>query len=226
MTQRNVADALVELWKTEQGSRLFVGKAGEVTFHDRGRFLREAREVTSQFDFSDATQLGFTDDGLLIGLDAAHVYDSAVVTRVGGLPQSSEWAPGVTHRTLELTGLLLINDRLAAIVADSIVARFHDPQNVVDGWEVTPELDAAQWRALLRLERGDRVTLTLSPVVGDPFVFEMHVAKLAHTITADAWRIGFVGSPVDPFIGAGGGFDYFVWDGDDTTQGWDIGRWR
>jgi hypothetical protein len=226
MTTRNVGESLVELWNTEQGSRLFVGKAGEITFHDRGRFLRDPRETTTQFAFSSATELGYTDDGLRITLDVAHQYDSAVVTREGGDPQYSQWAPGVTRRTLELTGLLLANDRLSAIVADSVVARYHDALLVVDEWEVQPELDADQWRALLRLERGDRVTLTLAPPVGDPFVFTMTVAKIAHTITADEWKIGFAGAPVDPFVAAGGAYRYFTFDGDGATQGFDVGRFR
>jgi hypothetical protein len=214
-----IGDYLALVNATEQGS-LFVDRAGKVTFHNRGHTLSDPRSTSSQFDFVAGGEIALAAESVRIAYDNRFVYDSAIIEREGGTPQAAD--NGTTKRTFTASGLLHASDAGALALAEYIVYRYGVPLSRADAWTVQPELNPADWGDLLALERNDMVRLEFTPGdIGFPVEFDLILSKQSHQITPEQWLMSFYGTPADPNAAL-----YFTWDGDDTTQGWDIGVWR
>ncbi len=203
---------------SEQG-RLFVDASGNITFHQRDRFLTEATETTSQFVFSDDGAGDGIYAGLNFTLDETKIVNGADVSRVGGVPQhvedtSSQADYGPNEKSV--SGLLLTSDAAARQIADYLVYRYATPQVRAEGWSMQPEMDATSWADVLMLELGHRVTLECKPInVGSQIVLDQHIERVSDDITPSTWTIEFNGSPTDDA-------DYLIWG----TGVWGTEVWR
>lgn len=211
--------ALLRKINESDGGRLFIGKEGEVTFHDRSRPIRETRETTVQYAFTDTdrdttpTDVGLLDGSLKLTVDDRRTYDGAAVTRAGGDTQTSgSTAP---LRSFKADGLLFASDAQSKRLADWIVHRYAIAWPRFDSWDVDPEILPADWPDLLGLEIGDRVGIELTPGnVGSALNIHQHIELIEHDIDPERWIITLNGSPIDPFGGL-----YLTWTGD-AANGW------
>ncbi|MCC6434441.1 MAG: hypothetical protein IT196_05370 [Acidimicrobiales bacterium] len=215
---------LLQNYATAEHGRLFVDRSGRVTFHDRGRFLRETVESTIQYGFSDVDRddpappdVGILDGTLKLALDDRHTFDAAAVTRAGGLTRTAGSATPLREWTAD--GLYLASDMQAASLAQWAVFRFGIGQPRSESWQVDPEVRPADWEDLLELEIGSRIRHTLTPGgIGSTIELDQHVAYIEHDITPERWLVTLNGTPTDPNEA-----DYFLWDSSasaSTTNGW------
>ena len=215
---RTALDYLQSIAATEQG-RLFVDASGYIVFHQRDRFITTATETTVQYTFDDSATGIMLDPSLKFSLDKSFLYNEATVTRDTGTPQTATDATSITSygpRSRTITGLVCGTDAVARNVAEYIVWRYKNPQVRASAWQVMPELKAADWAALLGLEVGHRVRLSLTPQsTGTAISKDLHLGSIAHDITPDSWRITYAGEPTDDNT-------YMLWG----TGLWGTGLWR
>ena len=219
----NALDYLQAVAASEQG-RLFMSRDGKVTFHARDRFITEATESTSQFTFSDDGAGDAIYGGAKFVYDERHLYNQAVITRVGGTPvtidntsSQAEYGP-LTRR---LDGLLLRDEGQARSIGEYVVYRYNQPQVRAESWELQPEVDADSFADVFGLEIGHRVTVENKPSnKGTQFALDLHVEQVTEQIVPQGWAIGYLGSPADPNAGT-----YFEW-GKGGTSGWATDVWR
>lgn len=215
-----VLDVIQRIADSESG-RLFIDAAGRVAFHGRDRFIRETVENTVQYTFTDTdrdttpSDVGVLDGTLRVVVDDRNVYQSAEITRVGGITQRAGSVTPV--RTYTASDLLIATDEGALSLAEWVVFRYGNPLVRSDAWQVDPEVLPADWADILDLEIGHRVKLDLTPGgVGSSLDLELHVSLIAHEITPERWLITLNGTPVDPA-------DYFLWAATETAStdnGW------
>ena len=127
-----------------EGGRLFVGTDGTITFHGRSRFVTETVENTVQYTFSDTAgdDVSVLDSTLSLTVDDRRTYDAAVVTRQGGVQQTSALS-ATPARTYSSSGLLLASDGQARSLAEWVTFRYGTPQPRSDAWAIYPETKAA-----------------------------------------------------------------------------------
>lgn len=213
---------LLQTVAATEGGRLFVDRTGKVTFHDRGRALREAVETAVQYTFSDQDRdlrpppdVGLLDGTLRVVLDDQHLYEAAEISRVGGDTQSAGSA--TPSRTFTASDLLFAADAASLSLAEWIVFRYGTPQVRSDAWTIDPEIRPADWASILGLEVGHRVKLDLTPGgIGSSIDLEQHLELIEHEISPERWTIKLNGSPVDPA-------SYFLWASSataDDDHGW------
>lgn len=217
----NALELLNRIAQAENG-RLFCDSLGRLVFHDRGRFLREPTESTSQYSFTDTdmdtspTDVGIIEDSFKVTLDDQFRITRAEVTREGGYKQTSD-AASSSRYTKSLSGMLFTTDLAALNLAQWLTFRYGSSELRADEWQVNPETYTDDWTTILQLGIGTRVDLSVTPAsIGDPLTLDMILGMVAHEISDEEWLITFHGTPADTN-------DYFLWDSSESASddhGW------
>lgn len=198
------ADALALLKKVEaaEQGRLFMSRAGKVTFLTRYYHLEVAAGMSSQATFSDDgaaipyTSLGY-DDG------ASQIFNRVRGSRVGGttieaVDQTSINTYGEAIDSA-LSGIQVENDGQVRDAVEHRLLRYSEPQLRIRPLELALHgLTAAQQADVLDLELGHRVTVERTPqAVGSQIAQETIVEGIAHRISSEQWTTTLTLSPVD-----------------------------
>lgn len=206
-----------------EGGRLFCDQLGRLCFHDRGRALRETRESTVRYSFTDTDRdatpidVGIIEDSFKVALDDQFRITRAEVSREGGTAQVSTSSTDSRY-TRTINGLPFINDFAALNLAEWLTFRYAASELRADEWQVNPETYTDDWQTVLGLGIGDRVDLSVTPAnVGDPLTLDMILGLVRHDITPEEWLVSFHGTPTDTA-------DYFLWDASETAS--DDHGWR
>jgi hypothetical protein len=192
---------------TAEGGLFFLSRTGDAVFHNRDHRLAnfQASRVTlggdSGLDY-EQIESSYDDSDLANEVRAA----ASSSTEVGG-DGSGEGAEVIAidvlsqakygRRVLDLGDLKVGADRAQAAV-DYQLSRRAEPELRFTRLVLQPTTDENLWPWVLGLELGDRVTVVLQPVSGDPITREVHVEQIMHTITPVVWETEWALSPADP----------------------------
>jgi hypothetical protein len=202
----NVLTYLQEVGASEQGY-FFVAANGDLTFTDR---------ITSAFSspvayFSDAgTDIPYTSLSVLYGQE--FLYNKVVCQVEGGTDQvandvASQAEYGIS--TLNLSGLLLVDDVAALTLASELLDRYKLPEYRFDKLQtIYNRLGAVDQATLTAVDIGDVVSITRTYPTGTPATVtkQYSIENIRHVVTANSHTVEYglaVADIVFPFILAG-----------------------
>ena len=194
-TNKSALNEMQLLAATEQG-RMFVGKEGNVTLHDRFWSSSQARGNTIQATFSDdGADIGYQSFG---GFDPGDrdVVNDATVTGAAGAQRSQD-ATSITNVGQRSVSVETEVPDLggAKAIADGIVYLRATARSRAQPLEVSLT-DTATFAALLGLEIGDRYRVEVTPLaVGSQIQQQLHVESIDWDIDQADWRLRIGGTP-------------------------------
>lgn len=194
-TNKSALNEMQLLAATEQG-RMFVGKEGNVTLHDRFWSSSQARGNTIQATFSDdGADIGYQSFG---GFDPGDrdVVNDATVTGAAGAQRSQD-ATSITNVGQRSVSVETEVPDLggAKAIADGIVYLRATARSRAQPVEVSLT-DTATFATLLGLEIGDRYRVEVTPLaVGSQIQQQLHVESIDWDIDQADWRLRIGGTP-------------------------------
>ena len=213
--------------ETEAG-RLFVSRAGKVTFisrynGDTGTYLTSKAQLVDADVAAVAPPTVVPYRTVTADVDEATIVTRATVSRIDGTAQTYSDATAVTEFQLidEIhEGLLHTGDDYSLAYAQWIVSTHKTPLSRVGTVTVELPLDPANMiPTILGLELGDRVTYKRKPQnTGATITQDMRVESIAHSTGPNYWTTAL---QLSPFNLGTGGYGTGVWD----TSLWDQATW-
>jgi hypothetical protein len=202
----NVLTYLQSVGASEQGY-FFVAANGDLTFTDR---------ITSAFSspvayFSDTgTNIPYTNLSVMYGQE--FLYNKVVCQVEGGTDQVANDVASQTEygiSTLNLSGLLLVDDAAALTLASELLERYKVPEYRFDKLQtVYNRLGSVDQATLTAVDIGDVVSITRTYPTGTPATVtkEYSIENIRHVITPNSHTVEYglsVADIVYPFILAG-----------------------
>jgi hypothetical protein len=199
----NVLTYLQEVGTSEQGY-FFVAANGDLTFTDR---------ITSAFSapaayFSDAgTNIPYTSLSVMYGQE--FLYNKVVCAVEGGIDQTvndvaSQSEYGIS--TLNLSGLLLVDDAAALTLATDLLDRYKVPEYRFDKLQtIYNRLGAIDQATLTAIDIAEVVSITRTYPTGTPtsVTKQYSIENIRHVITPNSHTVEFglaVADIVYPFV--------------------------
>ena len=199
----NVLTYLQEVGTSEQGY-FFVAANGDLTFTDR---ITSSFAIPSAY-FSDAgSNIPYTSLSVMYGQE--FLYNKVVCSVEGGTDQTANDVASQTEygiSTLNLSGLLLVDDAAALTLAQELLNRYKSPEYRFDKLQtIYNPLSALKQADLTGLEVADVVSITRTYPTGTPasVTKQYSVENIRHVITPSAHTVEFglaVADIVDQFI--------------------------
>lgn len=202
----NVLTYLQSVGASEQGY-FFVAANGDLTFTDR---------ITSAFSspvayFSDTgTNIPYTNLSVMYGQE--FLYNKVVCQVEGGTDQVANDVASQTEygiSTLNLSGLLLVDDAAALTLASELLERYKVPEYRFDKLQtIYNRLGSVDQATLTAVDIGDVVSITRTYPTGTPasVTKEYSIENIRHVITPNSHTVEYglsVADIVYPFILAG-----------------------
>jgi hypothetical protein len=186
----NVLSYLQNVALAEQGY-FFVAGNGDITFTDRV----SASFFTVSATFSDqvGTDLPYTGLSVLYGQE--FLYNKVVASVEGGTDQTANDVTSQTEygiSTLNLSGLLLVNDAAANTLAVELLSRYKEPVYRFDKLQtIYNMLDTGQQTDVTNLEIADVIEITRTYPTGSPasVTLPYSVESIKHSITPSDHRV-------------------------------------
>ena len=187
----NVLTYLQSVATSEQGY-FFIAANGDLTFTDR----IAASFATVSADFSDAgTDIPYTSLSVMYGQE--FLYNKVVCSVEGGTDQiandiTSQTEYGIS--TLNLSGLLLVDDAAALTLAEDLLSRYKLPEYRFDKLEtIYNPLGSGDRTTLTSVDVADVVSITRTFLTGTPLSVtkEYSIENIRHVITPSAHTVEF-----------------------------------
>jgi hypothetical protein len=186
----NVLSYLQNVALAEQGY-FFVAGNGDITFTDRV----SASFFTVSATFSDqvGTDLPYTGLSVLYGQE--FLYNKVVASVEGGTDQTANDVGSQTEygiSTLNLSGLLLVDDAAANTLAVELLSRYKEPVYRFDKLQtIYNMLDVGQQTDVTNLEIADVIEITRTYPTGSPasVTLPYSVESIKHSITPSDHRV-------------------------------------
>ena len=186
----NVLSYLQNVALAEQGY-FFVAGNGDITFTDRV----SASFFTVSATFSDqvGTDLPYTGLSVLYGQE--FLYNKVVASVEGGTDQTANDVASQTEygiSTLNLSGLLLVDDAAANTLAADLLSRYKEPVYRFDKLQtIYNMLDVGQQTDVTNLEIADVLEITRTYPIGSPasVTLPYSVESIKHSITPSDHRV-------------------------------------
>ena len=187
----NVLTYLQSVATSEQGY-FFIAANGDLTFTDR----IAASFAAVSADFSDAgTDIPYTSLSVMYGQE--FLYNKVVCSVEGGTDQiandiASQTEYGIS--TLNLSGLLLVDDAAALTLAEDLLSRYKLPEYRFDKLEtIYNPLGSGDRTALTGVDVADVVSITRTFLTGTPLSVtkEYSIENIRHVITPSAHTVEF-----------------------------------
>jgi len=189
----------LQLIEASEPGQLFMSKDNKVTYRDR---TRAARIGDLTFTDGSVTSLGGTPSSAIpfnaisISYGTELLYNRAVITNVGGDPQTQQNTASIAEYgvvSLELNGLLVDTEEAADALAGFLVRKYADPELRVDTLSVElAGLEGADQFAVLNLELADVVRVEFQPNgVGVPIVRDVQIIGIRHDVRPGSHVVGF-----------------------------------
>lgn len=202
----NVLTYLQEVATSEQGY-FFVAANGDLTFTDR----IAASFTTPSAYFSDAgSNIPYTSLSVMYGQE--FLYNKVVCTVEGGTDQTVNDVASQTEygiSTLNLSGLLLVDDAAALTLANDLLDRYKLPEYRFDKLQtIYNPLNSVKQGTLTAVDIADVVSITRTYPTGTPssVTKEYSIENIRHVITPSSHTVEFglaVADLVYPFVLAG-----------------------
>jgi len=181
------------------GGRFYVSRAGIATLVPLSdKFTRPTQLLFS--DQGDANSVGY--DGIITNPGTDYVYNEAVVFRGPGINQyTAKYGASVTTYGLKSKKLdaPVSNTASAANLALYAARKDADVQVLAEQIDFTAIGIGALATDLLETELGDLVTVKRITYDNRSLTINSVVEGMAHSITADNWRVSFFTSAVDAY---------------------------
>jgi hypothetical protein len=189
----------LQLIEASEPGQLFMSKDNKVTYRDR---TRAARIGDLTFTDGSVTSPGGSPgsaipfNAISISYGTELLYNRAVITNVGGNPQTQQNASSIAEYgvvSLELNGLLVDTEEAADALAAFLVRKYADPELRVDTLSVElAGLPAGEQLAVLDLELADVVRVEYQPNgVGVPIVRDVQIIGVRHDVRPGSHIVGF-----------------------------------
>jgi hypothetical protein len=189
----------LQLIEASEPGQLFMSKDNKVTYRDR---TRAARIGDLTFTDGSVTSLGGSPgsaipfNAISISYGTELLYNRAVITNVGGDPQTQQNTASIAEYgvvSLELNGLLVDTEEAADALAGFLVRKYADPELRVDTLSVElAGLEGADQFAVLDLELADVVRVEFQPNgVGVPIVRDVQIIGIRHDVRPGSHVVGF-----------------------------------
>ena len=200
-----------------EGGRLFVDKAGDLTFYNRSQDFTAARSITSQATYSDSGSAGVIPFNAVgeIAYSDKHLANKVTVTTANGVAFTSEDTTSQTTYGIvakEIT-TSLASPSDAQTYADIYLTKYKSPSLRIANWQVLPQAKpAVAFPKVLDSRLTDRITFEIKPNnVGTRISEEMLIEEIVHEFTPDTWQTTFSGSPaVKAWVLAGTSIDVYA----------------
>jgi hypothetical protein len=190
-TNTNVLTYLQSVATSEQGY-FFVAANGDLTFTDRVAASFASPVAT----FSDAgTDIPYTSLSVMYGQE--FLYNKVVCSVEGGTDQVANDVVSQTEygiSTLNLSGLLLVDDAAALTLATDLLSRYKEPEYRFDRLQtIYNPLGSGDQGTLTGIDVADVVEITRSYPVGTPasVTKEYSIENIRHVISASAHTVEF-----------------------------------
>lgn len=181
------------------GGRFYVSRTGVATLVPLAdKFSRPTRLLFS--DQGDANSVGY--DGIITNPGTDYVYNEAIVFRGPGIAQySAKYTPSVTTYNLKSKKLdaPISNTTSAANLALYAARKDADAVVLAEQIDFTAIGIGALATDFLETELNDIVTVKRLTYDNRSITINSVVEGMAHSITADNWRVSFFTSVVDPY---------------------------
>lgn len=195
----------LQLCAASEPGNLFMSKDNKVTFRDRNTAATIGTVV-----FSDAgTAIPY--NGITVSYGTELLYNRAVISNLGGDPQTAENAESIAEYgvvSLELNGLLIDTETDCQALADYIVRKYADPELRFDTLTVElAGLDGADQAEVLGVELTDVVRVEYQPnAIGDRIVRDVQVIGIRHEARPASHQVTFTFASTDTaaFVFGGG----------------------
>jgi hypothetical protein len=210
--------SLVQTTAESDGGAVFADQDGQLVYHDPywEAGARSTRATTAQIVFgTGVSEVGFTDPQLTY--DDTMIFNSATVTRAGGLEQASVDVDSVSlygTRSISHSDLFCETDVQAALLADFDIFRFADPEYRVASLVVYPASSAAAyWPLILAARVGDLCTVKVPTPAAITITRSVFITGISHTLTSSGgWVVQFGFASAAPWSSVQGGWDTGLWD--------------
>jgi len=210
--------SLVQTTAESDGGAVFADQDGQLVYHDPywEAGARSTRATTAQIVFgTGVSEVRFTDPQLTY--DDTMIFNSATVTRAGGLEQASVDVDSVSlygTRSISHSGLFCETDVQAALLADFDIFRFADPEYRVASIVVFPASSAAAyWPLILAARVGDLCTVKVPTPAAITITRSVFITGISHTLTSSGgWVVQFGFASAAPWSSVQGGWDTGLWD--------------
>jgi hypothetical protein len=199
----NILTYLQSVGTSEQGY-FFVAANGDLTFTDR---------ITSSFSspaayFTDTgTNIPYTSLSVMYGQE--FLYNKVVCSIEGGTDQTVNDVASQTEygiSTLNLSGLLLVDDAAALTLATDLLDRYKEPEYRFDKLQtIYNPLSSGNQQTLTAVEIADVISITRTYPTGTPasVTKEYSIENIRHVITPSSHTVEFglaVADIVFPFV--------------------------
>jgi len=176
---RETLDYLQLIASSEPGD-LFMSKDNKVTFRDRN-----TAATVGKYFFSDQGGTAIPYTGLTVTYGTELLYNRAVISNLGGTPQTAENASSISEYgvvSLELNGLLIDTDADCDALANYIVNKYADPDLRFDTLDVQlAGLGTADQARILDVELSDVIRVEYEPLgIGPAIVKDVQVIGIRH----------------------------------------------
>lgn len=199
----------MQLIETTELGQLFMTKTNSVAFRDRNRGV-----VFAEIEFSDdpsSTLDPIPYRSIAVTYGTEFLYNRAVVTNLGGNPQTSENTSSIAEygvSSLEMNGILVSNDTQSADIAAYLTNVFGEPELRIDSLRVQLSgLLLDQQNQVLSLDLGDIIRVGFKPNnIGDRIVQEVQVIGIRHDIRPASHEVELAlasARPISFVFGAG-----------------------
>jgi hypothetical protein len=210
----------LQLIEASEPGQLFMSKDNKVTFRDRTRAAR-----IGDLTFTDGSVASpggspgsaIPFNAISISYGTELLYNRAVITNIGGDPQTQENASSIAEYgvvSLELNGLLIESEANADALAAFLVRKYADPELRIDTLSVElAGLGAEDQFEVLDLELADIVRVEYQPQgIGDPIVRDVQIIGIRHDVRPGSHIVGFQFASTDTAA--------FVFAGDADPNAW------
>jgi hypothetical protein len=201
-TTRTALAAMQNIELSEYGS-LYVDASGNFVFQDRA--LTSSSVAGTPTVFSDTGEVGIDYFDAKWVLDDKLIYNSAIITRAGGTPQTASDSASIAQYFLHSyaqSGLLMETDADALNYAQAYVASRKDTSIRCDSivLDLFQDNYDAGIEAGLGLDYFDPITVSTNQPGGTNITKTLQVFGVQHDITPGQWRTRF--TTLEPIIDA------------------------
>lgn len=187
----------------------FMSANGAVTFQNRD--YRDGLSTSETFS-NDPASADYRYTDLRLRYDDSNLWNQIYVSRMGTNARDQVAANTGSRdayftRSLELSGLLYIDDTEANAAADYYLHRYKDPRTRADRITIDPAVGDS-WPDVLERELSDIVTVERATLLdADVLALEAHIESIDIRIKKEQWAVTWQLSPVIPGSPAASGVD-------------------
>lgn len=185
----------------DQGN-FWISGNGTATYRDGDTRIEDEGAVTYTFS-DDGADHPYSD--VVFGDDEAQVWNTATITRSGGLPQTASDATSIAHfgeRSLHLSETLHVADGEASALADWLLIEYDTIRARIQAITFQPAGNVASWPVALGAIFYERVNFERTAPSASVIDVDLHVEGISHDVQilgGRRWLTTFQLSPALPF---------------------------